>query len=1092
MKNGFGILSFRQLVEISLNQLDHKGSFFGIPKDIFFNPKVTDPFRINRFGQLLETPVGTAAGPHTQLSQNIIAGWLCGARYIELKTIQTLDELQVTKPCIQMQDEGYNCEWSQELKVEESFDQYLNAWILIHILKDKLGHNPSQGLGTIFNMSIGYDLKGILKENVQWFLDQMMDCSSFKAIKIKEIRKIYPGVDNLNIPDRISDNVTLSTMHGCPPDEIEKIGFYLIEERKLNTVIKLNPTLLGKEKLDSILKKSGFNIAVPDEAFEHDLQYPDAIQIIQNLTKSAAKNKIHFGLKLTNTLESINDKNALPPEEKNIYMSGRALHPIAINLAAQLQKDFNGILDISFSAGANTFNLPDIISCGLYPVTVCSDLLKPGGYGLLNQYLANLAERIASKGINSIESYIQATSAIEKFPDNSLNNLSRYASEVLEKKEYQLTELHKPDIKTDRNLNNFDCIQAPCISNCAAQQDIPNYIFSADKGHFQKAFETIFRTNPFPNTTGMICDHLCQVKCTRINYDNPLLIREIKRTVAENFTGKLNFKQQNDFDKKVAIIGAGPSGLTCAFYLNSYGFRVYVYESKSKAGGMVDEAIPSFRLSEEALKKDLKRIENSGVKIFYNSKIDEPGFDKIRSEYDFVYVSTGAWSPRRFPIEGIKETGILDPIGFLSEIKKGERPQIGKNIAVIGGGNTAMDAARTAARLAGEDGRVTILYRRTKAMMPADPDEIKAAEEEGIIILDLTLPVRVNTFNNKIKSLTCVKISLDQKNGINRPMPVEIENSEFDLEFDTVIPAIGQDATYDFIENILIPTDPVSYETQIQNIFIGGDAKRGGSTVINAIADGRKTAELILQKAGIQSELSQVKREPKEFNDLMVKRMVRQKAVQILETTVKERKNFNLISNTLPLNLAQIEASRCLLCDELCNICVTVCPNLACYSYRVKPFRISLEKIHTISGQPIISDDKLFEIKQKYQVLFIADWCNECGNCSTFCPTSGAPYRDKPKLFLNKKSFDKSESGYYFDPKIGHLYYKDKQRFHSLTNPGHEYHYTVAKSSIILKNETLQIINYDLKENQTIYLDKAAEMSVILAGAKEFWTGSNN
>ncbi len=195
MKDGFEILPLRQLVEITLNQLNNKDSFFGIPKELFFEPKPTDPFRLIRFDQLLETPIGTAAGPHTQMSQNIVAAWLCGARYIELKTIQTMDELEVTKPCIDMQDEGYNCEWSQELKIHESFDQYLNAWILVHILKDKLGHPMEESLGTIFNMSIGYDLKGILKENVQWFLDQMKDCSIQKAAKINEIQDIYPGIE---------------------------------------------------------------------------------------------------------------------------------------------------------------------------------------------------------------------------------------------------------------------------------------------------------------------------------------------------------------------------------------------------------------------------------------------------------------------------------------------------------------------------------------------------------------------------------------------------------------------------------------------------------------------------------------------------------------------------------------------------------------------------------------------------------------------------------------------------------------------------------------------------------------------------------
>jgi putative selenate reductase len=1091
MNDGFAILPFRQLVEITFNQLENKGSYFGIPEQVFFKPKTADLFRIDRFGKLLETPVGTAAGPHTQMSQNIVAAWLCGARYIELKTIQTLDELQVSKPCIDMQDEGYNCEWSQELRIEESFDQYLNAWILIHILKDKLGHSVDQGLGTLFNMSIGYDLKGILQPNVQWFLDQMKDCSEPKASKIREIQDIYPEIDKLIIPGCISDNVTLSTMHGCPPEEIEKIGKYLIEERKLNTVIKLNPTLLGKEVLDTILKNSGFDIIVPDEAFEHDLKYADAVQIIENLQQAANKNQIHFGLKLTNTLESLNNKKVFSFGEKTMYMSGRALHPIAINLAEKLQNDFNGSLDISFSAGVKAFNLPKVISCGLAPVTVCTDLLKPGGYGLIHQYLDNLHEQMSAIKSKGIDDYIQKVAGHSITKDSSKINLKKYANEVLLDEDYKQARFEQPDIKTTRSLNKFDCIYAPCVDTCPTHQDIPDYLHFAAKGDFSKAFETVFRTNPFPNTTGMICDHFCQTKCTRINYDDPLLIREIKRVTAENYTEYYSKPGQFNNGQKVAIIGAGPSGLSSAYYLNLAGFQVDVFESKNRAGGMVAEAIPSFRISEAGIQKDLERIEKSGVKIFYNSKIDEQHFIKLRQEYDLIYISTGAWSTRIFRIEGIHLDGVLDPIMLLANIKKGKPIEIGKNIAVIGGGNTAMDVARAAFRLTGEDGKVTILYRRSKALMPADPDEIKAAEQEGITILDLTLPVRVNSYNNKVSSLTCVKIKLVSKTGVGRPLPLEIPNSAFDLEFDTVIPAIGQDSVIDFIGEQFLKTDTVGYETQIQNIFIGGDAKRGGSTIIQAIADGRKTAKLILEKAGINLDVSNtLNRKAEDFTQLMVKRMQKQKAVPLSESPLNERKNFNLVTGTLPVEQAKTEASRCLKCDELCNICVTVCPNLALYSYRINPIKMHLPEIISNDGHQVISENKIFEIKQEYQILHIADWCNACGNCSTFCPTTDAPYKVKPHLFLTKSSFDECNEGFFYNCKDERLSYKKQNVIYTLTKANNKYNFTNGNFIIVLEAASFKII--DIKNNaiEPVNLELAIEMSLILAGAKEFWNGT--
>ena len=187
MTDHFGIYPFRELVKLILHQLDKQNSLFGIPAGLFFNPANSDPFKISKFGRILDTPIGVAAGPQTQLTQNIVLAWLCGARFIELKTVQTLDELNVSKPCIDMQDEGYNCEWSQELKIENSFDQYLNAWVLIHLLKHKLGH-PESKTACIFNMSIGYDHKGIIEDNVQNFLHNMQNAGSFIQQKKDEIK----------------------------------------------------------------------------------------------------------------------------------------------------------------------------------------------------------------------------------------------------------------------------------------------------------------------------------------------------------------------------------------------------------------------------------------------------------------------------------------------------------------------------------------------------------------------------------------------------------------------------------------------------------------------------------------------------------------------------------------------------------------------------------------------------------------------------------------------------------------------------------------------------------------------------------------
>jgi putative selenate reductase len=1088
MSDKFSIIPFRELFKLIINQLDTRRFYFGIPEEMFFKPD-DDPFRINRFGTTLESPLGVAAGPHTQMAQNIIAAWLCGARYIELKTIQTLNEIKVSKPCIDMQDEGYNCEWSQELKIQESFDQYLNAWILLHILKDKFGYSAVDGPGTIFNMSVGYDLKGIKQENVQWFFSRMTDCSIEKTIKIKEIEDIYPRINEISIPDQISHNVTLSTMHGCPPDEIEKIGLYLLEEKKLHTIIKLNPTLLGKQKLNEIILNSGFNTTVPDIAFEHDLKYPDAIKIINSLQNSAARAGLHFGLKLSNTLESLNNKKIFSAEEKTMYMSGRALHPVAINLAARLQSDFDGALNISFSAGVNAFNFSKVIQCGLSPVTVCSDILKPGGYGLLKQYLQNLKMEIEAAGSNSISGFIGKTGSEGSEKIMALANLKVYAEDVLYDKDYKMLELHQPDIKTERKLGIFDCIKAPCTETCPTNQDIPDYLYYTAKGDFSNAFKVIMRTNPFPNTTGMICDHLCQSKCTRINYDSSLLIREIKRFVSENHEDNHENNEPVRNNLRVAIIGGGPSGLSCAYFLARAGFLVEVFEMKNQPGGMVSGAIPSFRITSKAFRKDVARIESLGVKIHYEDRIDREKFERIKHEFHYIYISTGAQTARMPEITNINSKGVIDPLQFLFNAKNGRKTAPGKNVAIIGGGNTAMDVARTAWRLVGKEGKVTIIYRRTIKEMPADIGEIKAVINEGIEIIELVLPIKINTENNSVKSMTCVRMKLDEKDFSGRPEPIEVEGSKFDIEFDCIIPAIGQDLAIDFIDIETLDSQPGIYETKTPNIFIGGDALRGASTAINAIGDGRKAAQKIIEKAKIDFQISLLhERQKQDYRSHMAKRMFKNKAVMQNERSIADRRNFNLVTFPLAENDAIKEASRCLACDEVCNICVTVCPNLAIFSYTIEPKKLMLEKVIIKDGKRNIVPDQNFNIIQSLQILHIADWCNECGNCTTFCPTSGTPYLNKPHLYLQKESFETNDDGYYFDFENSALLLKEPDSSHSLIIHQNEYIYKKNNSFLRIDKENFTITDFELNSDINEFgLNKAVEMKYILEGVLEFY-----
>ncbi len=1061
-----------KILKIILSQYDNQKSIFGITETMFFNPVNKSKLRSQLYGKTLETPIGVAAGPHTQLSQNIVAAWLCGARFIELKTVQTLDELDVPKPCIDMQDEGYNCEWSQELKIQQSFEQYLDAWIIIHILKDKFAWHSSD-IGTIFNMSVGYDLKGILSDKVQWFLNKMKDASTELDQKIRSIENIYPDIGNININPCISDNITLSTMHGCPADEIETIGLYLIEERKLHTSIKLNPTLLGKEKLLEIISNSGFDTRVPDIAFDHDLKYEDATKIIENLQKKAQMCSLQFAVKLTNTLESRNHKDIFNTNEEMMYMSGKALHPVSINLAAKLQNDFKGKLNISFSGGVDAFNISKTLNCGLSPVTVCSDLLKPGGYGRLKQYIDNLKD----------------TSIVNKA--SALIKLNEYAAETLKSKLYRKTGFTEPSIKTQRKLSTFDCIHAPCIDTCPTNQGIPDYLYYSSKGDFGKAAEVILKTNPFPHSTGMVCDHLCQTKCTRINYDSAVLIREVKRFVAENYIIG-NYTKNTNANKTplISIIGAGPSGLSCAYFTAKAGFRVQVFESKAKAGGMVQGAIPAFRLSDEAISQDINAIIKLGVDIFYNSDVNNELFKKLKQESDYIYIGTGAKKSKIPELQGIDSKGVLDPLDFLFRTKENKRSGIGKNVLIIGGGNTAMDAARTAYRMIGKNGKVTIVYRRTIKQMPADAGEIKAVLDEGIKITELTSPVEIISENGKIKSLLCQKMRLGEKDSSGRAKPVVIPDSYLELSVDTLIPAIGQEIDIDFATKEELITKKGKYETKIPNIFIGGDALRGASTAINAIGDGRKAAEEIIKKAGAANK-PEHDHYDKEFDDnqLAIAKSTRIHSQNPRETSLSDRKNFNLTNSTLSKEEIITEASRCLLCDEVCNVCATVCPNLAFHSFKIEPQSFKLQKISEkgIDG----SYTHIFSIKQKRQIIHLADWCNECGNCTTFCPTADAPFIEKPHLYFNKEVFEKEKDGFYYGKKNGIDYlfaYYDKQ-LHKLVRDDDNFIFENKNVWVKLNTKDMHIKDYKLLTDSKFeqFMQIPAEMSILMLAAESFY-----
>ncbi len=426
------------------------------------------------------TPVGPAAGPHTQLAQNIVLSWLGGGRTFELKTVQVLDELDIERPCIDMENVGYNIEWSQELTLPESLAEYTKAWLMLAVLRqweplrEVLG-DPGEHT---FEMSVGYDLAGIQSPAMDAFMRGMLNAGPAIAVMRDEIPEAFAAHREVAVPDRMVQNVTLSTFHGCPPDEIEQIVEHVMGTYDLDVTVKLNPTLLGLETVSEIIHDQlGYHdIELDPQAFAADLKFDRALAMVARLQKFAAARGREFGLKLTNTLVVKNTRGVMPGE--NMYLSGKPLHVMAMTLLSRLHQALPGQLRIAgqagpipvaFSAGIDKDNLAETVALGLAPVTICSDLLKPGGYGRMTQGLKKLQREFGAKEVASVTGWQeQAGVAAQAAGHNDAvaHRLAELATPA-GRERYSLAKTGKPLRAVDQQLQMFDCVACTnCVTVC--------------------------------------------------------------------------------------------------------------------------------------------------------------------------------------------------------------------------------------------------------------------------------------------------------------------------------------------------------------------------------------------------------------------------------------------------------------------------------------------------------------------------------------------------------------------------------------------------------------------------------------------------
>ena len=943
-------MSIGHLMHWIMSEYEQKKSIFGIEKLVKHENGQALPI----FEEKIESPFGPAAGPNSQLAQNIVAAYAAGSRFFELKTVQVMDGAElaacINRPCIIAGDECYNCEWSTELYVPQAYAEYVKAWVACKLIAKEYGLGDPDGF--VFNMSVGYDLEGIKSPKVDKYINDMIEAKDTEVFKecinwaLEHVNE-FKNVDEeyiRNISSNVSNSITESTLHGCPPAEIERIATYLITEKHLNTFIKCNPTLLGYEYARKRLDGLGFDyIAFDDHHFVEDLQWADAVPMLHRLYDLCQEKGLEFGVKITNTFPVDVTRNELPSNE--MYMAGRALFPLSIHVARLLTDEFQGKLRISYSGGATIENIKELFDAGIWPITMATNILKPGGY----QRMSQIADELMECGS-------------ERFSGVNVAALAAIDDGVEAKAMYRKPVKPLPERHVDKKLPLFDCFNAPCRNGCPIEQDIPAYLQAMVDGDAKKALKIILERNPLPFITGTICPHHCGDKCMRNYYEETLHIRETKLAAASQAYNEIlpALKAEGSVaGKKVAIIGGGPAGLAAATFLSRAGVAVTVFERKEQLGGVVRNVIPEFRITADSIDKDVELCKAYGAEFKLGAEVTSVKALKAEG-YTDVIVSIGAWKPGRSPLAYGEVTDALE---FLMEAKKnGASMNIGKDVVVLGGGNTAMDVARAAKRLPGVE-HVRLIYRRTKRYMPADEEELQLAIEDGVEFLELLAPVGAE--NGKLK---CSVMELGAPDASGRRSPVDTGRTE-EYPADTIIAAIGETIDTTLYAELGVEMDakgrPVvdaNMMTTEAGVYAVGDSRRGPATVVEAIADSAKAAAAI---AGISYD-------------------------KYAEANVAaDEKLYTAKKGVQSRDTGKTPDDRCLGCPTVCEVCTDVCPNRANVAIHVPD-------------------------KCKAQIIHVDGMCNECGNCEVFCPYKGGrPYKDKFTLYWSEEDFlDSTNEGF--------------------------------------------------------------------------------
>jgi NADPH-dependent glutamate synthase beta subunit-like oxidoreductase/formate hydrogenlyase subunit 6/NADH:ubiquinone oxidoreductase subunit I len=599
--------------------------------------------------------------------------------------------------------------------------------------------------------------------------------------------------------------------------------------------------------------------------------------------------------------------------------------------------------------------------------------------------------RAAAEHLPAIESLARKIAKQSKIA--SSKSTGKMVREVLA----QHREVFTSHIDT-HNCSSGDCVKlapAPCQMTCPAGLDIPTYLTLIGMGRDAEAIDVIRQDCPFPWVCGLVCTRPCEFMCVRARIDTPISIKTLKGFAAERAMSEGSYRnppKEPHKNKKVCVIGAGPGGMSAAYYLALKGYSVRVVEEQPMAGGMLLLGIPRYRLPREVIDREVAMLKNLGVEFQFRTRFGRDlTFEDLKNEdFEAFFLAIGAHNSFKLGVTGESDfPQVIEAIDFLRNVALGDREVPGKKAVVIGGGNVAIDAARTCLRLGSES--VTLAYRRTRSEMPADTEEVEQAEEEGIRLEFLNIPEEIVGRQGRLEGLRCLRAKLVTKEGQDRKYPVPIEDSEFIIEADVIICAIGQQvdtACMDSIQGLewtrrkTINVNTATMESTIEGVFAAGDAVTGPATVIEAIGGGKRAAESIDRYLeGIpQPKMPPVPTRRGRIEYLQVpasSKMTIKRPEMPLLNIYRRRTTFQQVELGYPEDMVREESRRCLRCDIClrCGKCIEVC--------RDRMGVDALQMGYFDFDHPVSTDFRLTEER-----------CILCGACATNCPTGAMQIED--------------------------------------------------------------------------------------------------